>query len=91
MYVFMHTIIIIKSPQTIYILIYEVTQVMISDEYNTNNSRSRDRIINLVTIGNKEYRYRRDSISNHEGYSYMVKRDNSSDDDITIAVMIMMR
>ena len=28
MYVFMHTIIIIKSPQTIYILIYEVTQVM---------------------------------------------------------------
>ena len=91
MYVFMHTIIIIKSPQTIYILIYEVTQVMISDEYNTNNSRSRDRIINLVTIGNKEYRYRRDSISNHEGYSYMVKRDNSSDDDITIAVMIKMR
>ena len=91
MYVFMHTIIIIKSPQTIYILIYEVTQVMISDEYNTNNSRSRDRRIKPVTIGNKEYRYRRDSISNHEGYSYMVKRDNSSDDDITIAVMIMMR
>ena len=91
MYVFMHTIIIIKSPQTIYILIYEVTQVMISDEYNTNNSRSRDRRIKPVTISNKEYRYRRDSISNHEGYSYMVKRDNSSDDDITIVVMIMMR
>ena len=91
MYVFMHTIIIIKSLQTIYILIYEVTQVMISDEYNTNNSRSRDRRIKPVTIGNKEYRYWRDSISNHEGYSYIVKRDNSSDDDITIVVMIMMR
>ena len=61
MYIFMHTIIIIKSPQTIYILIYEVTQIMISDEYNTNNSRSRDRRIKPVTIGNKEYRYRRGS------------------------------